>query len=236
MSINQFQMTGDVSVIVRTIAPTTINGVAYQAKEVITSFTADVTVNYTDIETLIRTEKNQLSKNSVFADTIQIIPKQLNDGVYNLIGKRLTGDISVPFIRTATSNSGGSIFLNTEISPKDLIIKDSSSAIVNPNSYSVDVENGTISGLTAETEYKIYYYAIKSPIASLTFENIALPYLRLELVGKGNINNESKSFMVVVPKAQVNSAPQMNFTNSSIVNVILSATVINLADIELHYF
>jgi hypothetical protein len=234
MSINQFQMTGDVFVIIRTLVPCTINNISYQEKEVVTSFTADVNVNYTDINTNIKTEKTQLSRNDVYADSVQIVPKHLNDGIYNLIGKRLSGDIAVPNIKTMESNEDGAIFLNASLDPSFFIIKDEQGAIL--SSYDVNFTNGTITGLTADTSYKLYYYLLKTPIASLTFEDVQLPYMRIELVGKGNINNESKSFLVVIPRAQINSAPQMAFNNSSIINVLLLAKVINIGDIELHYY
>lgn len=234
MSINQFQMTGDVFVIIRTIAQCNINNIAYQPNEVVTSFTADVNVNYTDISSSVRTNKTELSRNDVYADSLQIIPKQLNDGVYNLIGKRLSGNVLVPVIKSYESDGSGAIFLNAEISNHFFLIKDSSGDIV--TGYTVNHTDGIITGLTPETDYKLYYYLIKTPIASLTFEDVVLPYLRIELVGKGNINNETKSFLVNIPRAQINSAPQMAFNNSSIINVALLANVINIDEIELHYY
>jgi hypothetical protein len=73
MAINQFQMTGDVYAILRAVAPCTINNVSYVANEVITSFTADVAVNFVDVNSLARSDKNLLSKNDVFADSLNIM-------------------------------------------------------------------------------------------------------------------------------------------------------------------
>ena len=78
MPINQFQMTGDVNVIIRAIAPTTINGITYQTNEVITNFTGDVVVSYNDVTATARTNKNELAKNDVFANSMQISPKIMN--------------------------------------------------------------------------------------------------------------------------------------------------------------
>lgn len=234
MSINQFQMTGDVFVIIRAIVPCDINNIAYEANEVVTSFTADVNVNYSDINSKITTNKTELSRNEVYADSLQIVPKQLNDGVYNLIGKRLSGNVLVPVIKSFESDVNGTILLNAEISSHFILIKDAAGNTV--TGYNVDFVDGTVTGLDADTTFKLYFYLVKTPIASLTFEDVALPYLRIELVGKGNINNETKSFLVNIPRAQINSAPQMTFNNSSIINVALLANVINIDEIELHYY
>jgi hypothetical protein len=234
MSINQFQMTGDVFVIIRAIVPCNINNLAYAAHEVVTSFTADVNVNYSDINSKITTNKTELSRNEVYADSLQIVPKQLNDGVYNLIGKRLSGNVLVPVIKSFESDGNGTILLNAEISSHFFLVKNEAGNIV--TGYNVNYADGIVSGLDNETAYRLYYYLVKTPIASLTFEDVALPYLRIELVGKGNINNETKSFLVNIPRAQINSAPQMTFNNSSIINVALLANVINIDEIELHYY
>lgn len=234
MAINQFQMTGDVYVIIRAISAGAINGTNYQANEVITSFTGDVSLSYDELTTVVTTAKTELARNDVYASTITIVPKQLHDGLYNIIGKRLSGDIAVPVITSVTSNSSGQVFLNTEMDDVSLIIKNDSGAIV--TGYTVDYAAGTITGLANSTAYKIYYYQSKTPIASLTFEDVTLPYLKIELVGKGNINNESKSFLVVIPKAQINGAPQLNFSNDSIINILLNCNIINLNAVELYYY
>ena len=235
MAINQFQMTGDVSVIIRSLAPTTINDTNYIANEVITSFTADVAVSFVDSSSFARTDKNLLSKNDVFADTLNIVPKQLNDGLYNIIGKKLLNDIIVPGIKTYTANGDGDIYLNIELDTSFLMIKNPTTHAV-ITGYTVDYANGIITGLTADTDYKVYYYSKHDSITSLSFENIKIPYVKIELIGKGNINNESKSFLVNIPKAQINSAPRMNFDNSSVVSVILQCNIINSDEVELHYY
>jgi len=234
MAVNQFQMTGDVYVIIRALSNTTINDTAYLANEVITSFTGDVNLSYAELTSVVNTAKTELARNNVYADSVTIIPKQLNDGIYNLIGKRLTGNVSVPVITTQTSNGSGEVYLNTEMDSSFLIVKDTAGTIV--TGYTVDYVAGTITGLANSTEYKIYYYQVKTPIASLNFEDVELPYVKIELVGKGNINNESKSFLVVIPKAQINGAPQLNFNNSSIINILLNCTIINLNTVELYYY
>jgi hypothetical protein len=234
MAIKQFQMTGDVYIVFRAIADCNINGRNYLNNEVITSFTGDVTINYTDLTSVITTNKNQLAKNEVFSDSVTIVPKQLNDGLYDLIGKRITNLVDVPFIKTMTSNENGQILLNTEFKSGSLFIKDQNGDVI--SSYTADNETGVISGLTAETSYKLYYYVTKHTDASLNFENINIPYIKMELLGKGNINNVSKSFMVIIPKAQINSAPQMSFDNESIINIVLNCTVINTEKIEIHYY
>lgn len=235
MAINQFQMTGDVSAIIRAVAPCTINNISYDTNEVITSFTADVAVDFVDSNSLARTDKNLLSKNDVFANTLNIIPKQLNDGLYNIIGKRLSNTIIVPGIKTYTANGDGDIYLNLELDSSFLAVKNPiTGALI--TGYTVDYPNGIITGLTADTDYKVYYYAKHDSITSLSFENIAIPYVKIELLGKGNINNESKSFLVNIPKVQINSAPRMSFDNSSIVSVILQCDIINSEEVELHYY
>ena len=234
MAINQFQMTGDVYVIIRAIGDSTINGTNYLANEVITSFTGDVSVGFAELTSIANTAKTELARNNVYANTVTIIPKQLNDGIYNLIGKRLSGDVSVPVITTQTSNGSGEIYLNTEMDPDFLIIKDLQGTIV--TGYSTDFAAGTITGLANTTDYKIYYYQIKTPIASLNFEDVELPYVKIELVGKGNINNDTKSFLVIVPKAQINGAPELNFSNDSIINILLNCNIINLNAVELYYY
>jgi len=234
MAVNQFQMTGDVSVIIRALSPTKINNINYAKNEVITSFTADVAVNFIDVNSSATTDRNQLFKNDVFADSLSIIPKHLNDGLYNIIGKRLDQNIKVPAIKTFTSDETGKIFLNATIDPEFLLIKNDLGTII--TAYQVNNEDGVISNLTPETEYKVYYYINQSSITSLSFENIQVPYVRIELLGKGNINNETKSFLVNIPKAQINSAPRMNFDNSSIINVILQCNIINTEELELHYY
>jgi hypothetical protein len=234
MAINQFQMTGDVSVILRSLAPTTINNISYIKNEVIASFTADVAVSFVDVNSSATTNKNELFKNDVFADSLSILPKQLNDGIYNIVGKRLSSSIIVPGIKTLTSNDQGEIYTNLSLDDNFFMVRDSAGDIV--TGYTVDYPNGVVSGLTADTDYKLYYYASHTSITSLSFENIQIPYVRIELLGKGNINNESKSFLVVIPKAQINSAPRMNFDNSSIINVILQCNIINTEEIELHYY
>jgi hypothetical protein len=234
MAINQFQMTGDVSVILRSLAPTTINNISYIKNEVIASFTADVAVSFVDVNSSATTNKNELFKNDVFADSLSILPKQLNDSIYNIVGKRLSSSIIVPGIKTLTSNDQGEIYTNLSLDDNFFMVRDSAGDIV--TGYTVDYPNGVVSGLTADTDYKLYYYASHTSITSLSFENIQIPYVRIELLGKGNINNESKSFLVVIPKAQINSAPRMNFDNSSIINVILQCNIINTEEIELHYY
>lgn len=234
MAINQFQMTGDVYVIIRAIGNSTINGTNYLANEVITSFTGDVSVSFAELTSIVNTAKTELARNNVYANDVTIIPKQLNDGIYNLIGKRLTGDVSVPVIASHTTNASGEIYLNAEMDSSFLIIKNTAGAIV--TGYSVDYEAGTITGLANTTEYKVYYYQVKTPIASLNFEDVTLPYVKIELVGKGNINNETKSFLVNIPKAQINGAPQLNFNNTSIINILLNCNIINLNAVELYYY
>jgi hypothetical protein len=234
MAIKQFQMTGDVYIVFRAIADCNINGKQYLNNEVITSFTGDVTINYTDLSSIISTNKNQLAKNEVFSDTMTIVPKQLNDGLYDLIGKRISNVLDVPFIRTVEANSSGEILLNSDFKPGSLVIKDSAGLVI--TGYISDPTTGIISNLTPETNYKLYYYVTKNTEASLNFEDLNLPYVRIELLGKGNINNVSKSFMVIIPRVQINSAPQMSFDNESIINIVLNCTVINNEQTELHYY
>jgi curved DNA-binding protein CbpA len=234
MAINQFQMTGDVHVVIRSISAGTINGVTYEANEVITSFTGDVNLNYAEVRSVANTRKTELASNDTFANNLIIIPKQLNEGIYKLIANQKSGDISVPVISSETSNSSGEIYLNAEIDPAFLIIKNTSGQKI--TNFTVDNENGIISNLSNSTEYKVYYYKITTPITSLTFEGVVLPYLKIELIGKGNINNETKSFLIVVPKAQVNGAPQFSFDNSSIVTVLLECNIINLDAVSIHYY
>lgn len=234
MSINQFQMTGDVFVIIRALAPSQINNVHYNVNDVITSFTADVTVDFNDVMSSARTNKTELSKNDVFANSLTIVPKQLHEGIYNLIGKQLNNNIKVPGIKTFTSNSEGEIYTNLTLNESFIAIKDSSGDAV--SGYQVDYPNGIISNLIEDASYRVYFYSNQSSITSLSFENIQIPYVKIELLGKGNINNESKSFLVNIPKAQINSAPQMTFDNSSIINVILQCSIINSNEVELHYY
>jgi hypothetical protein len=236
MAIKQFQMTGDVYVIIRAINNTAINGINYQVNEVITSFTGDVSLSYNELTSVVTTAKTELARNNVYASDITIVPKQLHDGIYNLIGKRLSGDILVPVISSQKTNANGEIFLNAQISPEGFIIKDSQGAIVNTAAYTVNLNDGVITGLSSEVEYKVYYYQIKTPLASLNFEEVAIPYVKIELVGKGNINNQTKSFLVVIPKAQINGAPQLNFNNDSIINILLNCNIINLNVVELYYY
>lgn len=234
MSINQFQMTGDVYVVVRSIGNSNINGNNYTNNEVIASFTADVNLNFGTTNTLATTSRTELARTSAFAQSLVVIPKILNDGVYNLISNRLSGDISVPIIVTKTSDSSGVIYLNSAIDSSFLIIKDTNASTV--SGYTADYSNGTITGLSNSTEYKLYYYEIKTPITSLQFEDIAIPYVKMELIGKGNINNEGKSFLVTIPKVQVDGSPQLTFNNTSIINVILECDIINLDKVTMHYY
>lgn len=234
MSIKQFQMTGDVYIVFRAVADCNINGHPYINNEVITSFTGDVTINYTDLTSIISTNKNQLAKNEVFSDSMTIVPKQLNDGLYDLIGKRLANTVDVPYIKTFDANANGQILLNTAFKAGSLVIKTMSGTTV--TGYTADNETGIITGLTALTSYKLYYYITKTTDASVNFEDISIPYVKIELIGKGNINNASKSFLVIIPKAQINSAPQLSFDNESIINIVLNCNVINTDKIELHYY
>ena len=234
MPINQFQMTGDVNVVIRAIAPTTINGIAYQTNEVITNFTGDVVVSYNDVTATARTNKNELAKNDVFANSMQISPKIMNEGLYNLIGKKLPSNTKAPLIKKETSDTEGKIFLNRTLDDSFIMVTEDSQIV---SGYTVDYETGIISGLNADTEYRISaYQLISQTVASYSFENVPLPYFMIELVGAGNINNVSKNFLVRVPKASINSAPQLNFDNESIVNVILTANIINSNELELHYY
>jgi hypothetical protein len=234
MSIKQFQMTGDVYIVFRALTNCNINGNNYVSNEVITSFTGDVSIEYTDLTSVITTNRNQLAKNEVFSDSMTIIPKHLNDGLYDLIGKRIGSNVDVPFIKTFKSNSSGSILLNTEFKDGSLVIKNENGDVV--SSYSANSETGVITGLGNETDYKLYYYVTKPTEASLNFEDINIPYIKIELLGKGNINNNTKSFMVIIPKVQINSAPQMSFDNESIINIILNCNIIGTDKIELHYY
>jgi hypothetical protein len=234
MPINQFQMTGDVNVVIRAITPTNINGITYQTNEVITNFTGDVLVNYNDINTLARTNKNELAKNDVFADSMQITPKIMNEGLYNLIGKKLPSNTKAPLIKKETSDPTGSIFLNRTLDNSFFMVKKDSQTV---SGYTVDYATGIISGLEADTEYRISAYQIISQtVASYSFENMPLPYFMIELVGAGNINNASTNFLLRIPKVNINSAPQLNFDNESIVNVVLTANIINSQELELHYY
>lgn len=234
MPINQFQITGDVNVVIRAIAPTNINGITYQTNEVITNFTGDVVVNYNDITAVSRTNKNELAKNDVFADSMQITPKIMNEGLYNLIGKKLPSNTKAPLIKKETSDAEGKIFLNRTLDDSFFMVKKDLQTI---SGYSVDYESGVISGLDADTEYRISaYQIIPQTVASYSFENMPLPYFMIELVGAGNINNVSKNFLLRIPKVNINSAPQLNFDNESIVNVMLTANIINSQELELHYY
>jgi hypothetical protein len=234
MPINQFQMTGDVNVIIRAIAPTTINGITYQTNEVITNFTGDVVVSYNDVTATARTNKNELAKNDVFANSMQISPKIMNEGLYNLIGKKLPSNTKAPIIKKETSDAQGKIFLNRTLDDSFIMVTEDSQVV---SGYDVDYETGVISDLHADTEYRISaYQLISETVASYSFENVPLPYFMIELVGAGNINNSGKSFLLRVPKASINSAPQLNFDNDSIVNVILTVNIINSNELELHYY
>jgi hypothetical protein len=234
MSINQFQMTGDVNVIIRALGPTTINGSSYIAKEVITSFTGDVVLNYNDVASVARTNKNELAKNDVFANSMRIIPKQLNESLYNLIGRKLPDNTIVPVIKKELSNENGIILLNRMLNDSFIMLKKEEVVV---SGYTVDYANGTISGLENETEYKIFaYQAVDKTIASYSFENVPVPYVMIELVGKSNINGAGKSYLIRIPKASMSSAPQLDFTNDSIINITLDMVILNSEDVELHYY
>jgi hypothetical protein len=234
MSINQFQMTGDVNVIIRALGPTTLNGSSYIAKEVISHFTGDVTLSYNDNTSLARTDKTEVAKNDVFANSMRIIPKQLNEGLYNLIGKKLPNTTISPIIKKETSNESGVILLNRTLDDSFIMLKKDEVAITG---YTVDYANGSISGLENNTEYRVIaYQAIAATQASYSFENIAIPYVMIELVGTGNINNLTKHYLVRIPKASINSAPQLTFDNDSIINITLDVNILNSDDVELHYY
>jgi hypothetical protein len=234
MSINQFQMTGDVNVVIRALAPTNINGVTYQTNEVVTNFTGDVVVSYNDITALSRTNKNELAKNDVFANSMQISPKIMNEGLYNLIGKKLSPITKTPLIKKETSDEEGKVYLNRTLDDSFFMIKKNLQTVTG---YNVNYETGIVSGLEANTEYRISaYQSIEQTVASYSFENMPLPYFMIELVGAGNINNTAKHFLLRVPKASINSAPQLNFDNESIVNVVLTVNIINSQELELHYY
>lgn len=234
MAINQFQMTGDVNVIIRALGETVINGSTYLANEVITNFTGDVTLSYRDNSAAARTDKTELSKNDVFANSMTIIPKQLNEGLYNLIGRKLPTSTIAPIIKKQTTDSGGVINLNRTLDDSFLMLKKDEVVVTG---YSVDYANGVISGLIADTEYKVSgYQSVNQTVASYSFESVPIPYVMIELVGSGNINNQTKSYLVRVPKASVNSAPQLTFDNESIINITLDIVIINSDDIELHYY
>jgi hypothetical protein len=234
MPINQFQMTGDVYVIIRAISAGTINSATYEANEVIASFTADVNLNYDNVGTIANTARTELARNDVYASNMTIIPKQLNDGMYKLIANSFSGDISVPVITTETSNESGEIYLNAEIDPAFLIVKDTNGNKI--TGLTVDNANGIISGLSNSTGYKVYYYKVVEPISSITFENTSLPYLKIELIGKGNINNETKSFLIIIPKSQINATPTLNFDNSSMINIVLDCLIINSDAVQIHHY
>jgi hypothetical protein len=234
MPINQFQMTGDVYVIIRAISAGTINSATYEANEVIASFTADVNLNYDNVGTIANTARTELARNDVYASNMTIIPKQLNDGMYKLIANSFSEDISVPVITTETSNESGEIYLNAEIDPAFLIVKDTNGNKI--TGLTVDNANGIISGLSNSTGYKVYYYKVVEPISSITFENTSLPYLKIELIGKGNINNETKSFLIIIPKSQINATPTLNFDNSSMINIVLDCLIINSDAVQIHHY
>jgi hypothetical protein len=234
MAINQFQMAGDVNVIIRALGATTINGSSYRANEVITHFTADVTISYRDNTAVARTDKTELAKNDVFANNMTIIPKQLNEGLYNLIGKKLPSNTISPIIKKETSNNSGSILLNRTLDDSFIMLKKDE---IEVTGYTVDYPNGVISGLEEDTEYRVYaYQVISETISSYSFENIPIPYVMIELVGSGNINNLTKSYLIRVPKASINSAPQLNLDNESIVNIALDVNILNSDDVQLHYY
>lgn len=220
---------GNVTIMVKAIAPTSLMGVTYQAGDVVAVFdnayfTLSFVSNNKQITQAVRTMVNY---NTMAAERLVIEPKSLTHTAYNFIAAKYrdSGAIIIPVQETITSDNSGVAFLNfIPTNSKPFFIKNSNK--VNVTGYTVDYATGQITGLTANTSYICFYYREEERLVSYDLNEVSTPYFQIEILGENNINNISRKMLITIPKASIDIATVMEFKEDQITAVQLQFVVI----------
>lgn len=220
---------GNVTIMIKAIAPTNLMGIAYQTGDVVALFdnayfTLSFVSNNKQITQAVRT---MINYNTMAAERIVIEPKSLTHTAYNFIAATFkdSGTIFVPIQETLTSDNTGAAFLNfIPTNAKSLFIKNTNK--VNVTGYTVDYNTGQITGLAANTSYICFYYRPEERLVSYDLNEVSTPYFQIEILGENNINNISRKMLITIPKASIDIATVMEFKEDQITAIQLQFVVI----------
>lgn len=92
------------------------------------------------------------------------------------------------------------------------------------DNYAVIEDNDN--ALTDDTYNIVYYSEVEKPIFNIN-NNMILPYLKLEILGKGNINKEEGNVFISIPRASLLTRPDYSLVSSTVTAQNLSFKIID---------
>lgn len=234
-----FDTSGNATVIVRANQLTNLLGLQYQENDVVAIFNNvdyDLEFNYDGNKEITRSSKTLLNFNTMSPKCIILKPQALTSSVFMfLAAQKITDEnIFVPIVEQIRTDSDGAVFLNNiPANNEPLFIKNINRE--NVAGFTVNYENGQVTGLANTTNFIALYYISRPVISGFKMNNTELPYFKMEVIGSLNINGQSKEMLIKIPKISLNIATMLEFQSQGIASTSLDFTIIN-GDAEVIYY
>jgi hypothetical protein len=225
----QFATAGNVTIIIRAIAPIHLLGTDYQTNDVIAYFEhANFVFDFQNINKNIKASAQTLLSFNVMApESITIQPKLITHNLFNFIAARKllnTEIVAIPITTKMSADENGEILLQyLPTSDKELWIKNQNRINVDAN---VNYSNGLITNLVALENYLIFYYTYQDVIIAYSLEKVELPYFKIEILGKTNINGLSRDMLITIPRAALEIQDNLKFEADRLADLELKFHII----------
>jgi len=225
-----YETSGNVTIMIKAIQPTSLMGVTYQAGDVVALFeNAYFSLAFNDNNKQVtQGARTMLHYNILNLFKVMIEPKSLTHTVHNFIASKYrdSGKIFIPLKEDVSSDENGIAFLNRiPTNAKTLFIKSKSKE--NITGYTVDYTTGQITGLPVSSNFISFYYYEEERLISYDLKEVTTPYFQIEIVGQNNINNTSRQMLITIPKASIDVSPTMEFKLDQITAIQLEFIVID---------
>lgn len=225
-----YETSGNVTIMIKAIQPTSLMGVTYQAGDVVALFeNAYFSLAFNDNNKQVtQGARTMLHYNILNLFKVMIEPKSLTHTVHNFIASKYSnsGNIYIPIKENISSDESGTVFLNRiPTNAKALFIKNESKE--NVTGYTVDYTTGQITGLAADSNFICFYYYQEERLVSYDLKEVTTPYFQIEIVGQNNINNISREMLITIPRASIDVSPTMEFKLDQLTAIQLEFVVID---------
>lgn len=217
-----FEFGSAVNIVLRTKSEITIAGKTYKAGQIYTILEkVGVSFNYTPTST------SSSAKKPVYNGTTQSLPQSVTTQYLPLKAKladlmlQRSSKCKIQKIETRFSDSEGQIILRQPAEDGlEVLCRDNK-----VDNYVYDAATHTITGLSPQEPYTIYYLTT-SQKEGYSLEQNFLPYFEVELVGKGNTDKTTNTVHIILPSVKIDFDPDFVFIDDGQIGTRLTFNII----------
>lgn len=226
MNNNLLEFGGTGDLIATAICDFELNGIFFKQGDIILNLeNVGVHFHYNNASSNIASKRNQIYYNEYYLDSFSINVAPFNFQTQKLFSETTQDTFAIIEHERLIAMSGKLLLLGT---PSDT----TSIKIAGIENFTATTVNGVVvldsMDLKNENEYDVYYYReIKSNVLNLDNADLDIPYLKIQIVFRGNSDKQNSINYFIVDKAAVRLTPVFNLIDNSVSYIQLFFKVID---------